>query len=98
MTNQSKSDFWKQHIADWQASGLSQTSYCDQHNLKLNTFTYWRSKQSKARPKLMPVSMPPAVALAELSLPGGIHLQLPVSALEQTLPVLWRLLREQASC
>lgn len=98
MTTQSKSDFWQQHIADWQASGLSQAAYCDQHNLKLSNFTYWRSKQSKSRPKLIPVSMPPTADLAELSLPGGIHLQLPVSALEQTLPVLWRLLREQSTC
>lgn len=98
MATQSKSDFWQKHIADWKTSGLPQAAYCDQHNLKLSTFTYWRSKQSESRPKLVPVSMPPTADLAELSLPGGIHLQLPVSALEQTLPVLWRLLREQASC
>ncbi|WP_043319729.1 hypothetical protein [Microbulbifer sp. HZ11] len=95
MTTQSKTDFWQQHIADWHASGLSQAAYCDQHNLKLSTFTYWRSKQSKPRPKLIPVSMPTTSDLAELSLPGGIQLQLPVTALEQTLPILWRLLREQ---
>ncbi|WP_407665243.1 IS66 family insertion sequence element accessory protein TnpA [Microbulbifer elongatus] len=73
-------------------------AYCEQHNLKLSTFTYWRSKQSKSRPKLMPVTMPTVTELAELSLPGGIHLQLPVSALEQTLQVLWRMLREQSTC
>lgn len=98
MTSQNKSDFWQQHIADWQSSGLSQAAYCDKHNLKLSTFTYWRGKQSKTRPKLMPVAMPVTATFAELSLPGGIQLQLPVSALEQTLPVLWRLLREQSTC
>ena len=98
MTILSKSAFWQQHITDWQSSGISQPDYCAKHNLKLSTFTYWRGKQSKSRSKLVPVPMPPTAALAELSLPGGIHIQLPVSALEQALPLLWRLLREQQAC
>lgn len=98
MTTQSKSDFWQQHITTWQSSGISQAAYCDKNNLKLSSFSYWRGKQSKSRPKLVSVSMPVTAAFAELSLPGGIQLQLPISALEQTLPVLWRLLREQRVC
>lgn len=30
-------------MSAWQASGLSQTAYCQQQ-LKLTTFTYWRLK------------------------------------------------------
>lgn len=95
-TTQSKSDFWQQHISAWKDSGLSQAAYCQQHDLKLSTFTYWRNKQNKGRRKLMPVSIPAPDASVELALPGGIHMQLPASALEQTLPLVWRLLREQA--
>ncbi|WP_444922422.1 IS66 family insertion sequence element accessory protein TnpA [Microbulbifer sp. CnH-101-G] len=47
MTTQSKSDFWQQHLIDWQASRLSKAAYCENHNLKLSTFVYWHSKQSK---------------------------------------------------
>lgn len=96
MSEPSKADFWREHISAWQASGLSQTAYCRRHELKLNTFAYWRSKQGKSRRKLMPVSIAAPEAPVELALPGGLHLQLPVSALEQALPVIWRLLREQA--
>ncbi|WP_308363770.1 MULTISPECIES: IS66 family insertion sequence element accessory protein TnpB [unclassified Microbulbifer] len=96
MTAQSKSDFWQQHIRAWKDSDLPQAAYCQKHELKLSTFTYWRNKQSKSRRKLMPVSIPAPDATVELALPGGIHMQLPVSALEQTLPLVWRLLREQS--
>ncbi|MCW8128357.1 IS66 family insertion sequence element accessory protein TnpA [Microbulbifer halophilus] len=96
MSTESKSDFWQQHIDAWKGSGLSQTAYCQRHDLKLSTFTYWRNKQNKGRRKLVPVSMPVQDAPVELALPGGIHMQLPASALEQTLPLIWRLIREQA--
>ncbi|WP_250465090.1 IS66 family insertion sequence element accessory protein TnpA [Microbulbifer litoralis] len=96
MTTQSKSDFWQQHIQTWKESGLSQAAYCQQHDLKLSTFTYWRHKQNKGRRKLVPVSITAPDTPVELALPGGIHMQLSASALEQTLPLVWRLLREQA--
>jgi hypothetical protein len=95
MTAQSKSDFWQEHITAWQSSGLSQTAYCQQHDLKLNTFTYWRNKLNQPRRKLMPVSLGALGQPVELALPGGIQLQVPVAALDQVLPLLWRLLREQ---
>ncbi|WP_444944608.1 IS66 family insertion sequence element accessory protein TnpA [Microbulbifer sp. ZKSA006] len=95
MTQQSKSDFWKEHVTQWKASDLSQAAYCQQHQLKLSTFTYWRSKQSKNTAKLMPITMPPSQTSMVMTLPGNIQIQLPTSELEHTLPVLWRLLREQ---
>ncbi|WP_444930505.1 IS66 family insertion sequence element accessory protein TnpA [Microbulbifer sp. SSSA002] len=58
MDNQSKSDFWQEHITAWNSSDLSQTAYCQHHQLKLSTFTYWHNKQKKQRPKLMPVTIP----------------------------------------
>ncbi|MCO1335806.1 IS66 family insertion sequence element accessory protein TnpB [Microbulbifer sp. OS29] len=76
MNTQSKAEFWQEHINAWNSSGLSQTAYCQQYQLKL-------SKQNKGRPKLIPISMPALQASVELTLPGGIQMQLPVSALEQ---------------
>ena len=44
-TNSNTSDnFWQQHIAQWQASGLSQAGYCRQHELPAQQFSYWKCK------------------------------------------------------
>jgi len=37
-------DFWKLHVAQWQASGLSQASYCRQQVLHPHQFSYWKRK------------------------------------------------------
>ena len=37
-------DFWKLHLAQWQASGLSQASYCQQQALHPPQFSYWKRK------------------------------------------------------
>ncbi|MCO1336964.1 IS66 family insertion sequence element accessory protein TnpB [Microbulbifer sp. OS29] len=89
MNTQNKTDFWQEHISDWNSSDISQTAYCQHHQQKLSTFTYWRNKQSKR----LPISLPALQASWELAIPGDI--QLPVSALEHTLPLFWRLLRGQ---
>jgi hypothetical protein len=42
--NKTDHDFWQQHIAQWQASGLSQARYCRQQALIAHQFTYWKRK------------------------------------------------------
>jgi hypothetical protein len=42
--NQERRRFWKSHIEGWSLSGLSQTKYCRQNNLRSNRFTYWKRK------------------------------------------------------
>ena len=37
-------DFWQLHITQWQASELSQASYCRQHALVTHQFRYWKQK------------------------------------------------------
>jgi len=37
-------DFWRQHIAQWQVSGLSQAGYCRQQTLREHQFSYWKCK------------------------------------------------------
>ncbi|MCF8051500.1 MAG: hypothetical protein K9L59_09710 [Desulfobacterales bacterium] len=39
-----KRRYWKEHIDSWKASGLKQSQYCRQHDLKLYQFVYWRKK------------------------------------------------------
>ena len=36
--------YWKQHIETWRSSGLTQTEYCRQHELKDYKFTYWKKR------------------------------------------------------
>ena len=60
---------WKQHIEDWQASGLSQAEYCRQHGLNANTFSgrlhHYRSQGLPPRPGLIPVQVQPLPTAAE---------------------------------
>jgi hypothetical protein len=59
---------WSQHIAAWEASGLTQADFCQHHQLVYGTFVYWRHhlKKTKAsnRPpdvaSFLPVSLSPA--------------------------------------
>ena len=40
--NNTAHDFWHLHIMQWQASGLSQASYCRQQALLTHQFSYWK--------------------------------------------------------
>ncbi len=42
--NSADQDFWRLHITQWQASGLSQASYCRQQSLVKHQFRYWKRK------------------------------------------------------
>jgi hypothetical protein len=42
--NNTDQNFWQLHIAQWQASGLSQASYCRQQSLVKHQFRYWKRK------------------------------------------------------
>jgi hypothetical protein len=36
--------YWKQHIDDWQETGLTHVEYCRQHNLKHHQLVYWKKR------------------------------------------------------
>ena len=42
---EAKRTFWEEHLSQWEASGLSQSEYCRQNDLKLHCFLYWRKRQ-----------------------------------------------------
>jgi len=43
-----KRTYWKQHIDDWQQTGLTQTEYCRRHNLKHHQLVYWKKRFLKS--------------------------------------------------
>ena len=45
-----KRTYWKQHIDDWQQTGLTQTEYCRRHNLKHHQLVYWKKRFLKTEP------------------------------------------------
>ena len=36
--------YWKQHIASWQETGLTQAEYCRRNNLKHHQLVYWKKR------------------------------------------------------
>ena len=74
--------YWKEQIESWQASGLSQSEFCQRHNLKLHRFVYWRKRFIRPVNPVCPqgiVDLPIAISAAKRvttvpgdAMPGGI--------------------------
>jgi hypothetical protein len=104
MTRLQKHADWQQHLQAWETSGLTQSAYCEQHRLKLATFTYWRARLPRtdqtspsSRPALTLVPVKRTLAARHdittarsvvLHSPGGWRLEIPADP-----PLLAELLR-----
>ena len=67
-------DEWSRHIVKWRASKLTRAQYCEQHELKFNTFVYQNNRQQEALAKtitLVPVKIAVAATKSELVLRGA---------------------------
>ena len=69
-------------IADYHQSGLSLKSFCDQEQIKLPTFLYWRKKlQTKEQSAFVPISTGSSSfrepSSIELLYPNGVRIRLP---------------------
>ena len=42
--NKRKREYWSSHIERWHESGLSQSDYCREHDLKGHQFVYWKKR------------------------------------------------------
>jgi hypothetical protein len=83
------STHWKNHIEDWQASGLSQAEYCRRHGLNANTFSGrlrdYKSQGLPRPPELIPVQVRPLPTAAEAAAGpvvlwhGGQRLEFPAA-------------------
>jgi len=43
-TTREDQEYWSNHAAAFQRSGLTREKYCQQHNLKIYSLDYWRKK------------------------------------------------------
>ncbi|MFZ2313181.1 MAG: IS66 family insertion sequence element accessory protein TnpB [Methylobacter sp.] len=76
-----------EHIKIWQASGLTQAVYCQQHGLNAKTFSRWfktyQLSNQPTKPLLIPVEIKPVAATSSttepiwLRLANGQALELP---------------------
>lgn len=84
-TMRARRQSWTKHVRDWQTSQLTQTAYCQQHDLKPKTLAYWirRHKQDVSPVTLVPlVVQEPSVNRElllqhasgwQLALPAGVE-------------------------
>lgn len=79
-----KEQFWRDHLARWQQSGLSVRAYCHRHHLAVPSFYAWR--RTLQRRPAAPAAALPFVALPlparapgrlEVLLPNGRRLRFP---------------------
>ena len=49
--------YWKQHIDQWQQTGLTQAEYCRQHDLKHHQLVYWKKRFIKTESDVSFVSL-----------------------------------------
>ena len=57
-------EHWQTHINQWQSSKLTQQKYCENAEINLSTFVYWRSKlmsglKNSEEKKFIPVKITP---------------------------------------
>ena len=53
---------WREHVACWRKSGLTQMEYSRKHGIKACTLSYWNGKAKKAtspKAKFVPVVVQP---------------------------------------
>ena len=75
-----KHEQWQQHIKDWKASGLSQTAWCKQHDLKPEQLSYWYRKFEPITVKPQTKTSPSAF------IPVAVEAKTPTTPLALTLP------------
>lgn len=87
-----KSEQWQQYLSLWRESGLSQVEFCQQHNIAVHNFQYWRKRLSpKTEPakskRLIPITVRSS-APARLTLGAQVMIELPAEALPDLLLAL----------
>ena len=91
---------WQQHLQSWRDSGLSQSAWCRQHDIKPNQFWYWRKKlddasqpvnsitHKKSKPSAFVPAIPDSQTVAATGPSSPLAVSLPngltVSGLDQT--------------
>jgi len=71
---------WRRHISQYKASNLSQTAYCNKHDMPVGTFSKWKAKLdgSDGSEQFIPVKLPsPQTVYLEMIIQGDIVLKIP---------------------
>jgi len=82
LSPQEKAQFWENHIKACKGSGLSQTEYCLQNNLKPHRFWYWKKrfkKLAKEEIRFVPLNIPRKDQnhpVASIITPNGYRIEL----------------------
>jgi transposase-like protein len=82
MTKQERENWHKEMftlIEQWEISGISHKSFCDQHDLRSHVFYYWLNKYKRTRStsgsSFVPVEISPGEPKSKEQ--GEIHIQYP---------------------
>ena len=102
---------WQQSIEDWRSSGLSQTAFCERHDLAPSTFQWWHHRLAEEPPPepepsepggFVEVRVGPEPELSsdavELLLPSGLRLSVPRGWNRGALVEILHALKEVGSC
>ena len=94
MTKQSSIEKWSDIISDWEKSGISQKRYCEENEIKLSTFYYYRKKVSQQQDfvELPPPAYKPRKMIEIHLQSDDIKLRIPDGFSKQTLSALFDLL------
>lgn len=88
MTRQAREDEWKERVAQWRESGLSQRAFAQKHGFAVRQVGYWvqRLAVNVAPAPLLPVVLKQAAAAPALVLrgPQGWTVEVPAGT-----PVSW---------
>ncbi len=92
---------WKNHIIEWEKSGLTRAECCKIEELKTSTFDYWRRKIKYANNKskaglvrITPQKQIDIINNIELQFPQGFILKIPESVKPDNLGNIINVLKE----
>lgn len=76
---ESKAQFWKRHIENYNSSSLTQAQYCKEQSLALATFCYWKKRLKMTRqikPRFYPLTVQSVQQEKSTSSSAGLSLSL----------------------
>lgn len=91
-----KQKYWQRHIKKWFQSGLSQAAYCRKYNLKIKSFTYFKSRLNKNLPiqfVQVPVEPVRAPSFVKLNVGSSFQIEIPDGFSQNTLTQVLQVLR-----
>jgi len=91
-----KQKYWQRHIEKWSQSGLSQAAYCREHNLKIKSFTYFKSRLKRNLPVQfvqVPVEPVRVSSFLKLNIGSNFQIDIPDGFSQNTLTQVLQVLR-----